>query len=384
LGAMLRVDVSPRMIRWARERAGKDAADLRGRFKHLEEWERGAVRPTLKQLEAFAKAVWVPVGYLFLPEPPEETVPLPDFRSVSARAERPSPNLLDTLYLSQARQDWYREYARAAGEPALSFVGSASPDQPVEATADAIRRTLGFDLEFRRRCPTWTEALRQFIQQVDSIGILVMVSGVVRNNTHRPLDPAEFRGFTIADDRAPLIFVNGADSKAAQMFTLAHELAHVWLGRSALSDADPGTVAPEMHIERWCNAVAAEFLIPMRVLQEDLRPDAAPQAEMRRIARRFKVSTLVALRRMFEAGAISRSGFRQEYEAEVARIATLPTGTGGDFYRTQPVRAGRRFVTALVESTLEGRTLYRDALQMLGISKVETFHELGRSIHAMA
>jgi len=381
---MLRVDVSPRMIRWARERAGKDVVDLRGRFTHLEEWERGALRPTLKQLEAFARAVWVPVGYLFLPEPPVETVPLPDFRSGRARAERPSPNLLDTLYLSQSRQDWYRDYARAVGEPALHFVGSASLDQSVETTAEEIRRTLGFDLEFRRRCPTWTEARRQFIELVDSAGILVMVSGVVRNNTHRPLDPAEFRGFTIADDRAPLIFVNGADSKAAQMFTLAHELAHVWLGRSALSDADPGTMAVDMDIERWCNAVAAESLIPMRVLQEDLRPDAPPQVEMRRIARRYKVSTLVALRRMFEAGVISRTEFRQEYEAEVARIVSLPSGTGGDFYRTQPVRAGRRFIAALVESTLEGRTLYRDALHMLGISKVETFHELGRSLHAMA
>jgi Zn-dependent peptidase ImmA (M78 family) len=380
---MLRVDVSPRMIRWARERAGKDVADLRGRFPRLEEWERGEVQPTLKQLEAFARAVWVPVGYLFLAEPPVETVPLPDFRSGSARAERPSPNLLDTLYLSQARQDWYREHARAVGERPLPFVGSASLDQPVEVTADAIRRTLGFDLESRRRCPTWTEALRQFIQQVDAAGILVMVSGVVKNNTHRTLDPAEFRGFTIADELAPLIFVNGADSKAAQMFTLAHELAHVWLGRSALSDPDPGEAA-DIDIERWCNAVAAEILIPMAALREVLRPHAEPAAEMRRIARWFKVSTLVALRRMFEAGAVSRSEFREEYDAEVARIATLPSGTGGDFYRTQPVRASRRFVTALVESTLEGRTLYRDALGMLGISKVETFHELGRSMHAMA
>ena len=383
MGGMLRVDVSPRMIRWARKRAGKEVADLRGRFKAVDAWERGEAKPTLKQLEAFAQAVWVPVGYLFLPEPPVETVPLPDFRSGHARGERPSPNLLDTLYLSQARQDWYRDYARAVGERPLPFVGSASLEQPVEETAAAIRKTIGFDLEARRTCSTWTEALRQFIRQVDAAGILVMVSGVVKNNTHRKLDPSEFRGFTIADDLAPLIFVNGADSKAAQMFTLAHELAHVWLGRSALGDPDAGEVA-ETDVERWCNAVAAELLIPMDVLREDLRPQAATEAEMRRIARRFKVSTLVALRRLFEAGAISRAEFRRQYKEEVARIAALPSGTGGDFYRTQPVRASRRFITAMVESTLEGRTLYRDALRMLGISRVETFHELGRSMNAMA
>ncbi len=371
------------MIRWARERAGKDVAELRGRFPRLLEWEQGEVRPTLKQTEAFAQAVWVPVGYLFLAEPPVETVPLPDFRSGHTGSRRPSPNLLDTLYLSQARQAWYRDYARAVGETSLPFVGSASIEQPVKVTADSIRRTIGFDLESRRRCSDWTQALREFIQQVDAAGILVMVSGVVRNNTHRPLDPGEFRGFTITDDLAPLIFVNGADSKAAQMFTLAHELAHVWLGRSALSDPDPGEAA-DSDIERWCNAVAAEVLVPMHMLRDDLRPGAEAGAEMRRIARRYKVSTLVALRRLFEAGAISRSVFRAEYESEIARIASLPTGSGGDFYRTQPVRASRRFVAALVESTLEGRTLYRDALHMLGISKVETFHELGRSVNAMA
>jgi Zn-dependent peptidase ImmA (M78 family) len=157
----------------------------------------------------------------------------------------------------------------------------------------------------------------------------------------------------------------------------------VWLGRSALSDPDPGETA-EVDVERWCNQVAAEVLVPMAMLRRDLRPDAEPATEMRRIARRFKVSTLVALRRMYEAESIDRRTFHREYEAEVARIVALPKGTGGDFYRTQPVRAGRRFVAALVESTLEGRTLYRDALRMLGISKVETFHELGRSVHAMA
>lgn len=380
---MLRVDVHPEMLRWARERAGKDPVELRGRFPRLDEWERGAVQPTLKQLEAFAKAVWVPVGYLFLADPPTEEVPLPDFRSGRERHGPPSPNLLDTIYLSQARQDWYRGYARGAREGPKPFVGSVSVGDPVDETAADIRETLGFDLEARRRMSSWQEALREFIRQVDAAGMLVMVSGVVGNNTHRKLDPGEFRGFTVADDVAPLVFVNGADTKAAQMFTLGHELAHVWLGRSALSDPDPGETA-DRDIERWCNQVAAEMLVPMEVLRRDLRPDAAPAAEMKRIARRFKVSTIVALRRMHEAEAIDTPTFRREYDAEIQRIAALPGGTGGDFYRTQPVRAGRRFVSALVESTLEGRTLYRDALRMLGISKIETFHELGRSMHVMA
>src|SRR5581483_2901582 len=152
---------------------------------------------------------------------------------------RPIPNLLDTIYVCQQRQEWYRDYARSAGDEPLPFPGSARISDDVIGTAAQMREMLGFDLEERRRCPTWTEALRRFIAQADALGILVMCSGVVLNNNRRPLDPNEFRGFALADDYAPLVFINGADTKAGQMFTLAHELAHVWLGQSALSDAVP-------------------------------------------------------------------------------------------------------------------------------------------------
>ncbi|MGH7553311.1 MAG: ImmA/IrrE family metallo-endopeptidase [Longimicrobiales bacterium] len=379
----MRADVRPDMIRWARERANASRSDLSKRFPRLADWEQGKTAPTLKQLEKFARAVYVPIGYLFLPEPPDEQLPIPDFRVGRAPGESPSPNLLDTVYICQGRQAWYADYARIAGEPSRAFVGSLTTSDLVERAAAAIRESIGFDLEARRRYPTWTDALRAFIAQAETAGVLVMCSGIVHNNTHRKLDPDEFRGFAMVDPLAPLVFVNGADTKASQMFTLAHELAHVWLGLSALTDSEP-TTFEGADIEVWCNRVAAELLVPLAVLREDLRPDAAVPNEIVRLARRFKVSTLVILRRMLDAGALTRTRFNKQYEAELSRIAQRPKTSGGDFYLTQPVRASRRFVTALVESTLEGRTLYRDAFRMLGISKVETFNELGRAVHAIA
>jgi Zn-dependent peptidase ImmA (M78 family) len=177
---------------------------------------------------------------------------------------------------------------------------------------------------------------------------------------------------------APLVFINGADSKAAQMFTLAHELAHIWAGESAVSDID-ARVEPAHRIEQWCNRVAAELLVPLEVLQSQIQSGTVLMDEVSRLARQFKVSTLVILLRLFDSGRLSRTAFQHAYDAELERLRGRKS-SGGDFYLTQAARAGKRFARALVADTLEGRTLYRDALQLLGISRIDTFHELGRSL----
>jgi len=377
---MTRVAVQPALLRWAAERSGREEDDLRAKFPKLELWEQGEAQPTLKQLEQFARATHTPVGYLFLPEPPVERVPIPDLRTVANRhLEHPSPDLLETVYICQQRQEWYRDYVRSVGETPHDFVGSARIDDAVVATAGLIRHALGFDLEERRQLPTWTEALRRFIDQADTLGVLVMVSGIVGNNTHRSLDPEEFRGFALSDEVAPLIFVNGADTKAAQMFTVAHELAHIWLGQSGVSDSQAARV-PERGVERWCNQVAAELLVPIEVLRREYVPTATLQTEMDRLARRFKVSTLVVLRRIFDTGALTWDDFQRAYDEELERLLAISRGSGGNFYLTQGARLGKRFARALVVSTLEGQTLHRDAFRLLGFSKLETFRELGRSL----
>jgi Zn-dependent peptidase ImmA (M78 family) len=315
-----------------------------------------------------------------LEQPPVESLPIPDFRSGRhGTSARPSPNLLDTIYLCQQRQSWYHDYARSVGEEPRAFIGSLTLGTSVEVAARTIRNALGFDLESRSKCPTWEEALREFIEQAETLGILVMRSGIVMNNTHRKLDPNEFRGFAITDDLAPLVFINAVDSRSAQMFTLAHELGHLWLGRSALDDAS--LKSPEAEgAERWCNEVAAELLVPLEVLKANYRAAAALTEEVTRLARRFKVRSLVILRRIFDSGGISRARFHQEYAAKLARLPKRAESGGGDFYRTETTRVGKRFATALVANTLEGHTLFRDANRMLGISKAKTFDELSHHL----
>jgi Zn-dependent peptidase ImmA (M78 family)/transcriptional regulator with XRE-family HTH domain len=377
---MNRIAIKPKLLRWACERAGFVLADLAHKFPQLAAWENGTAQPTLKQVEAFAKATYTPVGYLFLADPPVEKVPIPDFRTISNECiSHPSPNLLDTIYVCQQRQEWFRDYARSLGETPLPFVGSANVRDDIVPTAARIRTTLGFDVNQRQLMPTWTDALRHFIEQADDLGILVMCNGVVHNNNYRHLDPKEFRGFAMADDLAPLVFINGADTKSAQMFTLAHELAHIWLGQSAVSDAQP-VVVPTQEVERWCNQVAAELLVPLDLMKQEYRAAAGLLDETSRLARRFKVSTLVILRRIHDVGGLTPQEFWAAYHAEVARLLAIPRASGGNFYLTQAARVSKRFAAALVTSTLEGRTLYNDAFRMLGFSKQATFRELGRSL----
>ena len=377
---MNRVEIRPELLRWARERAGYTVEGLATRFPKLRDWERGEAWPTLKQVESYAKATHTPVGFLFLPAPPVEEVPIPDFRTVgNTHIGHPSPDLLETIYLCQQRQAWYRDFVLAAREQRLRLVGSVRITDDIVGTAARIRSALGFDLRERQRIPTWTEALRRFIEQADGLGVLVMVSGVVGSNNRRKLDPQEFRGFALADELAPLVFINGADTKAAQMFTLAHELAHVFLGQSAVSDAQAVAV-PDNAVERWCNQVAAELLVPLASLREEYDRGATLRAETDRLARRFKVSTLVVLRRMHDAGGLSRDAFWRAYEQELGRLRALPRGSGGDFYLTLGARASKTFARALVISTLEGRTPFTEAFRLLGFKKMATFREVGHSL----
>lgn len=383
---MTPVPASIAVLRWAAQRARLSDATLARHYTKWPQWLAGESQPTLRQLEDFARRTHTPFGYFFLPEPPAVTLPVPDFRTVrDAELAEPSSELLDTLYLCQQRQTWFREYAQINRLPALSFVGSASVAQAPEAVALRMREQLGLSVESQRQLATWGEALRQLIGRAEEAGVLVMASSIVGGNTHRSLDVGEFRGFALADDLAPLVFLNAADSKAAQMFTLAHELAHLWLGESGVSDPEAGQM-PAREIERWCNRAAAELLMPLDETQAAYRAEELIPEQIQRLARRFKVSTLVALRRLFDAGFIGEAALWQHYRIEVERLRTLERsgGGGGDFYRTLGARTGKRFARAVVASALEGQLLFQDAYRLLGVRKTATFHEAARELGVTA
>lgn len=379
----VRVEVQPELLEWARARSGIDDETWATRFPRYEDWLDGGRVPTLKQLEEFARKTYTPVGYFFLDAPPHEEVPIPDFRTVGdwPAPEVVSADLLDTLYVCQARQEWYRDSQLLNGEQPLPFIGTATTSTDPAVTAGQMRDVLGWTAETRARLGSWDAALTKLRENAEVAGVLVMISGIVGSNTHRKLDPEEFRGFALTDEYAALVFINGADSKAAQVFTLAHELAHLWLGSTALSDADPES-ARTFDEERWCNQVAAELLVPMDEFRDAFDERSDLRAQLQPLAERFRVSTQVILGRMREAGALSWDQFMAELRLERQRIAEIVAekGSGGNYYNTKPVQVGKRFARELIASTVEGRTPYTEAFRLLGVKKTSTFEGLGEQL----
>jgi len=377
--------IRPSLLSWAVERGRREEVSITKKWPMYQDWLTGSLSPSMSQLEDFARYTHTPLGYFFLPQPPDESVPIPDFRTLGNQGmpSRPSADLLDTIYACQSRQEWYREYAEREEFPPLTFAGSVSSDADVRAVAEDIINQLGFDMDHRKHLKSRDAVRSHLIHSCEDQGILVTVSGIVGSNTHRALDSEEFRGFTLFDTLAPLIFINGEDTKSAQIFTLIHEIAHVWAGDSGLSDADPASSGSHAK-ELWANKVAAEVLVPSEILAQRYsgRTDSA---DLDALADYFKVSTLVVLKSIFDNGYLTWEEFRLQYANERHRVlSSMPAkspSTGGDYYKVHPFRiCGRQFVRAVVSDTLSGGTLYRDAYSLLGVSSHSTFEKLAEKV----
>ena len=385
-----RLSVEPALIDWACDRSGIPATQLVEKFRDLPQWRTGAKQPTSRQLQRFAKATFTPFGELFSDVPPSDAIPIGDFRvRGGGLSARPSPHLLETIYICQSRQDWYRDYLIANESPVIQWIGSETLERLPEAAAHDFASVAGFAIQSRASARSWGDALRMVRQSIENAGVLVNVNGIVGNNTRRKLDPDEFSGFALADTYAPVIFVNNADYKAAQMFTLAHEVGHLLLDESGVSrDSVDVEAAPEN--ENWCDRFAAEVLVPQDDLRTRMRAHSIVNGDdVRRLARLYKVSSLVILRRLRTANLIRSSDYRRfiakERNRYAVRRATQDAShtQGGNFYSTFFQRTGRTFARAVALSTIDGQTTYKDMSRLLGISSMKTFDKIAAEFGLM-
>lgn len=364
--------INPAMLRWALARSPGGTGDMARSLKKdetaIDQWVAGDGAPTFRQAQKLAKLLRVPFGYLFLEEPPDEEVPIPDFRR-HPTSTNPSLDLRDVISDVLRKQDWYREHRVERDEEPIEFVGRFTSGSDIRVVADDIRSTLDFETAVRPESPA-DAFLRAFVAQVEAAGVLVMRNGVVRQAANRALRVEEFRGFSIADPMAPVVFVNNADSNAAQVFTLAHELAHIWIGQGGISDADV-TIGGEGSgdIEEFCNEVAGELLLPWAAMSERWRQRTGGFEDWTSvIARELHVSTVMVARQLWQHEAIDRQQFFDFYEHEKQNwTSKQSTSTGGNYYLSAPIRNSRRLTQSVLESVEASETSIREASRLLGV-----------------
>lgn len=382
---VVRTSVKPALIAWAVDQAGTEVGELEARLPRLPEWIEGRTKPTFNQLRDLARRTGVPLGYLFLPEPPARPLPIPDFREGFAASQSgPSPDLLAVIHLSVRRQAWYKEYAEANGFPPVPVVGSAAPDATPGEIAQQMRQAFDYEVESRPR--TKEECRKRLLRGFERLGGLTVATSMVGNNTTRLLDPEEFRGFSLSDPLAPLVFVNSRQTLNGQLFTLAHEFAHIWRAQTGIGLDDPWPVSNSSS-ERWCNDVASEFLVPAHDLAERANAwnDAPLEDALEALAHDYRCGTLVVLTALHRNEIRPFSDFSSVYDREYKRVKALAEELpqrkgGGDFYYNQPFRIGERLSRALLADTLQGNTGTQEAMRLMAFGSLSTLDEYARKV----
>ncbi|HCL38604.1 MULTISPECIES: helix-turn-helix domain-containing protein [Marinobacter] len=378
---MTTANINTDMLTWARERSGISVPDFARRCgiseERLREWESGERKLTFNQAMRFAEKAHVPFGYLFLAKPPEEVLPIPDLRTLEGQGvQRPSAELLDLVKLMMQRQEWYREYLQQHFAEANPYVGRASYSDSVESIVEDIRACLGVEPHPTRG--KWDDYYRDLVQRIESLGILVMRQGNLGHHS-RPLNVDEFRGFAIVDEYAPIIFVNHSDALGARLFTLIHELCHIWIGQSGISDGNTNTHRQE---EVLCNAVAAEFLVPAQEFRALWQHDSESwEDNLPPLEAHFHVSTWALARRALTLNFISQQEYGRYIFEQKMRHEQRKGSGGPTYYQTKKAQISRQFSQAVVGEALSGQLLLREAGELLGgikPGKIETFaRELG-------
>lgn len=363
-------NINATLITWAITRAGNTLEEFYADNPEVLDWVEGKKKPTIKQLENFTHKVHVPFGYMFMNEPPNEDISIPFFRTGAAPRDKVSLNVYHTIQIIKDRQNWLTNYLQESGYSDLDFVGKYNDNADYKAIANDIRKILNLPVDWVSQCNTWEQALDYLTLQIEEIGIIINFNGIVGNNTGRKIAVEECRGFVLVHKKAPFLFINSADAKAAQMFTLLHEIAHIWLGESAgfnnkqMLPADDPT-------ELLCDKVAAEFLVPEVLFREkwNARQNSNLSSVVKNLSKTFKVSPIVIARRALDLDFITKSSFFKFYNQYISEFKKKKENqsSGGNFYTTVKKRISLRFARYVNTAVNESSLLYRDAYKLTSL-----------------
>ena len=351
--AKVEIKVKPEILNWALSQTSEGQLDEE-LMDHVEAWINGTKSPTFRQIEKFSKKTNIPLGYFFLDTPPDEPVDLLEYRTVdSLQLSNPSRDLIDTIYEMENVQEWMKAYRQDSGFDPLPFVGSIQGEKSVKSA-----------------------------EKLEDCGIVVMINGIVGQNTHRTLNINEFRAFAIVDEWAPLIFINGTDSENGKLFSLLHESAHIWAGESDLFNMSQEGTSAVSKLETFCNAVSSELLVPEHMFLKQWydSKDNDTYEKIVTLAKTFCCSEVVIARK-----ALDHQEINQKIYKDVVKTATdhfnrtreKTKNKGGNFYKTVETRLDRNFILALCDSISTGRTAYTEAYYLTKLNQ-KTFSRVAK------
>lgn len=355
----------------------------------IKKWRSGDSQPTFNQLEKVSKALGIPFGYFFLQTPPNEDLSIVEYRTIDSIAlTKPSRNLIDTLHDMEQIQDWMHNYLISTESDKLIFVGALKNQTSSNEIAKYIRRLLGIQVDWFKSAKTADESFTILRNAMSNAGVIVMMSGIVENNTHRPLQIDEFRAFALVDEYAPLIFINSNDSINGKVFSLIHEFVHICIGENSLFNDRYSTGQKVDRTEAICNAVAAEILVPIELFTKEWLSESEDVDIIVRIsnlAKAFKCGDTVIARRAFDRQLITHEQYEtiakeavKRYKEYMQRKKERKEG-GGDYYRTIASRIDKRFLRMLLSSVQEGTTMYTDAFRLTNTNR-STFTSLTEKV----
>lgn len=377
----IKVKVPPEILLWAIESSSSNVEELSDYFPTLQKWMVGESHPTIRQIEMFSKKTHIPLGFFFLKEAPKRDIFLGEFRTIKNQLiQKPSMELINTIEDMDLKQNWMRDYRKDIGFSELEYVGCLNESMPVKEAASIVRNLLSLSIGWQARFNKIEEALKFLRNQLEHVGVLVMRNGIVRGNTHRQLNVKEFRAFVLVDDIAPIIFINSTDSKNAQVFSLIHEFCHLLYNSEHIATDPTGTTSETL--EKLCNKVAAEALLPNDLLGEKWNHREDPVEQINSMARIYKISSYVIAIKAKELSLITKDTLERikaivlEYY-EKGRDKS--SGSGGDFYNNIRDRISKKFTEAVITYTSEGRTQYTEAFKLLGVTD-KTYNEFVKRV----
>lgn len=389
-------NITPQVIKWARESCGysiEEAASKIGRSAdEIAAWESGELRPTIPQARKASEVYKRPFAVFFLPDPPEDFHTLRDFRRLPSDYPREySPHLNFLVRQTQDRQQWLRDFLRFEEMPPLDFIGSAKlSDSPLKL-AEVIRSKLGVSIDEVKRCSGSGEALRLWISKAENLGIFVFRGG---SYTYEQIDIVEARGFALADDYAPFIFLNAQDAKSGQIFTLIHELIHLWLNAPGISNLIVARriTTDSDRIEMFCNAVSAEILVPQRYFRQLWQRKNASMPIDKGIessARHFRVSREVIARRLLDWGKITRrkyselaKNYAEEWQANKKREKEQQKqqDRGPGYGVIKAMNNGYSYSKLIIGAYQSGQLSGRNTSNLLGV-KLNNLMKIANALH---